>query len=97
MPRAENFTDVSFDTFRSSYGRSQRAFRPLSKFEKEFAKYEQKTLKHSYFNFGNKKGSSIEEDVGIATDNVRNHEFFSSINFEELQEGNLESPYNPQV
>ena len=54
-------------------------------------------MKNSYINFENKKGSSIEEDVEIATDNVRNHEFFSSINFEELQEGNLESPYKPQV
>ena len=54
-------------------------------------------LKHFYIHFGNKKGSSIEEDVEIATDTVRNHEFFSSINFEELKEGNLESPYNPQV
>ena len=54
-------------------------------------------MKNSYINFENKKGSSIEEDVEIATDNVRNHEFFSSINFEELQEGHLESPYKPQV
>ena len=39
----------------------------------------------------------MEEDVEEATENIRRHDFFASIDFEQLREGALESPYDPKV